>query len=83
MVIIEISLPTGFIVEKDAMNQIISIDRVKMIDTKNDDAIAVIYVERMMPEEEICVDVDGFRTYRVTNQQLAYVTVYDYYDSCM
>lgn len=82
MVIMEVNLPTGFVIEKDILSKVLIMERVKMIETKNMDTIAVIYFEQMIIEDEICVDIDGFLTHTVNERKFAYVSVYDYYDSC-
>lgn len=82
MIIMEVNLPSGFLIEKDVLSKVLNLERVKMFETRNMDTIAVIYLEQMIIEDEICVDIDGFRTHIVNERKFAYVSIYDYYDSC-
>lgn len=82
MVVLEVGLPTGFTLEKEYLLHILRVDGVKLVETKKSDSIAVIYLDKMIANEEKCLNVDGFRTHKVAEQKPVAVKIYDYYDSC-
>lgn len=82
MVIVEVAMPSGFLVEKDRLTELLSKSPVKLVETKNGETVAVVYFDQMMPNDEICLVVQGYRSHKVAESKPVPVRIYDYYDSC-
>lgn len=82
MVVLEISFPSGFIVNIDALNFLkIKIVLIKKVETKEGDGVAIIYFDHLT-ENSINFNLDGFRQFAVLNQKPSSIIIYDYYDNC-
>ncbi|XP_062120813.1 alpha-1-inhibitor 3 isoform X3 [Drosophila sulfurigaster albostrigata] len=81
MAILEVSLPSGYTVEEDSFKEIQEIERVRLVETKNDDSVVVIYFESLPKGELKCVPIEAFKTHAVANQKPSPVVLYDYYDN--
>lgn len=82
MVILEASMPSGFLVDKDHLNELLKKSFVKLVETKKGETVADIYIDQMTAYEEICVEFQGYRTHKVADNKPVPVQIYDYYDSC-
>lgn len=81
MVILEVSLPSGFILSAEELNSLKSaISIVKLIETKNNDTVAIIYFE-YLTSKSIDLKIMGFRKHIVTEQRPTAIIIYDYYDN--
>ncbi|CAK9821472.1 CD109 antigen [Anthophora retusa] len=80
MVVMEVSLPSGFTVDKESLPSLEVSQNVKRVETKNGDTLVVLYFDEMN-RQEYCPTVSAFRTHKVAKQKPVPVTVYDYYDS--
>ncbi|XP_029178171.1 CD109 antigen-like isoform X4 [Nylanderia fulva] len=80
MAVMEISLPSGFTVDRDSLPSLEVSSHVKRVETKNGDTMVVLYFDKMI-KEEYCPTVSAFRTHKVAKQKPVPVSVYDYYDS--
>ncbi|XP_055306081.1 CD109 antigen-like isoform X2 [Sitodiplosis mosellana] len=81
MVIVEVSMPSGFLVEKERLNDLLKKPHVKLVETKSGGTVADIYFDQMMPNEEMCLEIQGYRSYKVAENKPVPVRIYDYYDS--
>ncbi|XP_034235917.1 pregnancy zone protein-like isoform X2 [Thrips palmi] len=79
MAVVEVSLPSGFTVDQDALPALKENGNVKRVETKDQDTVLVLYFDKM-ETKEYCVEVSAIRTHLVSNQKPVPVTVYDYYD---
>ncbi|XP_034249704.1 alpha-1-macroglobulin-like isoform X2 [Thrips palmi] len=79
MAVVEVSLPSGFAVDQDALPALKKTADVKRVETKDQDTAVVLYFDKM-DTEEYCVEIAAIRTHLVSNQKPVPVTVYDYYD---
>ncbi|XP_039279526.1 CD109 antigen isoform X2 [Nilaparvata lugens] len=79
MAVMEVSLPSGFTVDSDALPSLQQSKHVKRVETKHGDTVVVLYFDKMTAEE-YCPTVSAFRTHKVAMQKPVPVTVYDYYD---
>lgn len=82
MVIIEVAMPSGFLVEKDRLAELLKKPHVKLVETKRGETVADIYIDQMLPNEDICLEVQGYRSHKVAENKPVPVRIYDYYDSC-
>lgn len=82
MVIIEVAMPSGFLVEKDRLTELLKKPHVKLVETKRGETVADIYIDQMLPNEDICLEVQGYRSHKVAENKPVPVRIYDYYDSC-
>lgn len=82
MVVLEVSLPSGYTTDSSAFAKLESVNNVKKIETTKGDTVVVVYIDSMNVTETICPVVDGFRVQKVTDQKPSTVVIYDYYDSC-
>lgn len=80
MAVMEVTLPSGFTVDADALPSLRTSQNVKRVETKNGDTVVVLYFDKMT-RQEYCPTVSAFRTHKVAKQKPVPVTIYDYYDS--
>ncbi|XP_034474087.1 pregnancy zone protein isoform X2 [Drosophila innubila] len=81
MAILEVSLPSGYTADEDSFKDIQDIERVRLVETKNDDTVVVIYFESLPKGEKKCLPIEAFKTHAVANQKPAPIVLYDYYDT--
>lgn len=79
MAVVEVSLPSGFTMDQDALPALKADPNVKRVETKDQDTVIVLYYDKM-ETKEYCTEVSAIRTHFVSNQKPVPVTVYDYYD---
>lgn len=82
MVVLEVGMPSGFIIEKDKLATQLHVKHVKLVETKQGETVADIYFDQMLPHEKNCVEVQGYRSHKVAENKPVPVRIYDYYDSC-
>ncbi|XP_011863302.1 PREDICTED: CD109 antigen-like isoform X2 [Vollenhovia emeryi] len=80
MAVMEVSLPSGFTVDRDSLPSLEISSHVKRVETRNGDTMVVLYFDKMV-KQEYCPTVSAFRTHKVAKQKPVPVSVYDYYDS--
>ncbi|XP_072743357.1 thioester-containing protein 1 allele R1 isoform X2 [Anoplolepis gracilipes] len=80
MAVMEVSLPSGFTVDRDSLPSLEVSSHVKRVETKHGDTMVVLYFDKMV-KEEYCPTVSAFRTHKVAKQKPVPVSIYDYYDS--
>ncbi|XP_052864269.1 uncharacterized protein LOC128270884 [Anopheles cruzii] len=80
MAVMEVDMPSGFVVEKDSLKTLKEGTVVKKIETKRGDTTVVLYFDNI---GVTCVEVAlaAFRKHEVTNAKPANVIIYDYYDN--
>lgn len=81
MVVLEVTLPSGYVAESDTLINVSNAFNVKKIETKNADTIIVIYFDHFQANKEICPVFDAFRAHKIDKQKPVSISVYDYYDS--
>ncbi|KAE8748691.1 Thioester-containing protein [Frankliniella occidentalis] len=79
MAVVEVTLPSGFTADEDALSDLKANALVRRVETKDQDTVIVLYFDKM-ETKDYCVDVSAIRTHLVSNQKPVPVTVYDYYD---
>ncbi|XP_034243701.1 CD109 antigen isoform X1 [Thrips palmi] len=79
MAVMEVSLPSGFTVDRDALPSLEQSQHVRRVETKEQDTVVVLYFDKMV-RKEYCPTVSAFRTHKVARQRPVPVTVFDYYD---
>ncbi|XP_015369821.1 PREDICTED: CD109 antigen-like isoform X2 [Diuraphis noxia] len=79
MAVMEVTLPSGFTVDNDALPSLRLSNNIKRIETKDGDTVVMLYFDKMMAKE-YCPTISAFQTHKVANQKPVPVTVYDYYD---
>lgn len=82
MVILEVGMPSGFIIEKDKLSMQLQVPHVKLVETKRGETVADIYFDQMLSNEKYCIEVQGYRSHKVAENKPVSVRLYDYYDSC-
>ncbi|EZA52046.1 hypothetical protein X777_09067 [Ooceraea biroi] len=80
MAVMEVSLPSGFTVDRDSLPSLEVSSHVRRVETRNGDTMVVLYFDKMV-KEEYCPTVSAFRTHKVAKQKPVPVSIYDYYDS--
>ncbi|XP_011302420.1 CD109 antigen isoform X2 [Fopius arisanus] len=80
MAVMEVSLPSGFTVDRDSLPSLEVSQNVKRVETRNGDTMVVLYFDKMV-RKEYCPTVSAFRTHKVAKQKPVPVSIYDYYDS--
>lgn len=82
MVVLEVPMPSGFIIDTDKLAGLLRVPHIKRVETKRGETQANIYIDQMMADEELCVTVNGYRSHQVAETKPVAVKIYDYYDSC-
>lgn len=82
MVLVEVAMPSGFLIEKDRLGVFLKKPHVKLVETTNGETVANIYFDQMIANEEICLEVQAYRSHKVAENKPVPVRIYDYYDSC-
>lgn len=82
MIIMEVAMPSGFLVDKDRLTEILRKPRIKLTELKNGETVVDIYIDQMHPNEDLCIEVQGYRSHKVAENKPVPVRIYDYYDSC-
>ncbi|XP_016958760.1 alpha-1-macroglobulin-like [Drosophila biarmipes] len=81
MAILEVSLPSGYTADGESFKGIREIERVRLVETRNDDSVVVVYFENLAKNDSKCIPIEAFRTHLVANQKPSSVILYDYYDT--
>ncbi|VVC42395.1 Alpha-2-macroglobulin, thiol-ester bond-forming,Alpha-macroglobulin, receptor-binding,Alpha-2- [Cinara cedri] len=79
MVVMEVTLPSGYTINNDALPSLRLSNNVKRVETKDGDSVVMLYFDKMTAEE-YCPTISAYRTHKVAKQKPVPVTVYDYYD---
>ncbi|XP_037051859.1 CD109 antigen-like [Bradysia coprophila] len=80
MVIMEVAMPSGYLIEKDQLDKLMAKPNVKLVETKRGETVADIYIDQMTPNEQLCFEVQGYRSHKVAENKPVPVRIYDYYD---
>lgn len=81
MVVMEIALPSGFVVNSELLDGLKSTQTlIKRIETKSGDTVAIIYFDHLT-SVPIILNIDGFQEHLVEELKPASVLIYDYYDN--
>lgn len=73
MVIIEVAMPSGFLIEADRLPDLLHQPHNKLVETKRGETVADIYIEQMLANEELCLEVLGYRSHKVAETRPALV----------
>lgn len=80
-VILEASLPSGFVVNTDLFDSLKStLPVIKQIEAKSADTVAVIHFD-YLSSTSLTFNIEGIRIYIAEDQKPASVVIYDYYDN--
>ncbi|XP_050072372.1 CD109 antigen-like [Anopheles maculipalpis] len=80
MAVMEVDMPSGFIVESDTLQQLKEHEFVKKVETKRGSSTVVLYFDNI-GKDAIKLHMSAFRKYEVENAKPANVIIYDYYDN--
>ncbi|XP_037033233.1 CD109 antigen-like [Bradysia coprophila] len=83
MVVLEITLPSGFVVHPILLDGLKSSHGViKRIERTSSDTVAVLYFDHL-DSNPVTLKVDGFREHLVEESKPASIWIYDYYDNAL
>lgn len=82
MVILEVGMPSGFLIEKENLNGLLKQPNIKLVESKRGETVTDIYLDQMQHDQEICIEVQAYQSHKVAENKPAPVRIYDYYDSC-
>ncbi|XP_017097884.3 thioester-containing protein 1 allele R1 [Drosophila bipectinata] len=80
MAVMEVQLPSGFVVDRDTLPTLESSDRIKKVETQNRNTKVVIYFD-YLDRREVCPTLHAYKTVKVTKHRPVAVVMYDYYDN--
>ncbi|KAH8411964.1 hypothetical protein KR222_003896, partial [Zaprionus bogoriensis] len=80
MAIMEVYLPSGFVVDTDTLPTLESSERIKKVETQQRDTKVVIYFD-YLDRREVCPTLHAYKTVKVTKHRPVPVVMYDYYDN--
>ncbi|XP_037817547.1 murinoglobulin-1 [Lucilia sericata] len=81
MAVLEISTPSGYIIDDESLKEIKELKRVSNTELKNSDSLLVVYFDHLYKNDEQCLMIEAFRTHAVAMQKPAPIVLYDYYDT--
>ncbi|EFX63866.1 hypothetical protein DAPPUDRAFT_66641, partial [Daphnia pulex] len=81
MAVMEISLPSGYVMDEDSLPSLRAIKDVKKVETKEGGTGISLYFDKMT-RNTVCPTVQAYRVFKVAEQRKVPVVMYDYYDSC-
>ncbi|XP_063878059.1 thioester-containing protein 1 allele R1-like isoform X4 [Scylla paramamosain] len=80
MAVMDVSLPSGYIVDNDLIPGLYDYEGVKLVEKKPDSSGVLVYFDNLTPVE-VCPTVAAYRVNKVAFQKPSAVKVYDYYDT--
>uniref|UniRef100_A0A1A9W1S3 TEP1-F n=1 Tax=Glossina brevipalpis TaxID=37001 RepID=A0A1A9W1S3_9MUSC len=93
MAVMEINLPSGFVVDTDTLPTLESSERIKVfnniaekekenrkVETQKRNTVVIIYFD-YLDRREVCPTLHAYKTVKVTNHKPVPVIMYDYYDN--
>ncbi|MPC08389.1 CD109 antigen [Portunus trituberculatus] len=80
MAVMDVSLPSGYIVDNDLIPGLYDYEGVKLVEKKPDSSGVLVYFDHLTPVE-VCPTVAAYRINKVAFQKPSAVRVYDYYDT--
>ncbi|EFX86067.1 hypothetical protein DAPPUDRAFT_313404 [Daphnia pulex] len=80
MAVMEISLPSGYVMDEDSLPSLRAIKDVKKVETKEGGTGISLYFDKMT-RNTVCPTVQAYRVFKVAEQRKVPVVMYDYYDS--
>nr|BAR45594.1 thioester-containing protein 1 [Niponia nodulosa] len=80
MAVIEMNMPSGYVVDGESLPQVGKQDRLKRVDTVDGGTKVQLYYDEIN-DIKICPQVTAYRTFPVANVRPAAVSVYDYYEN--
>uniref|UniRef100_A0A182K440 TEP1-F n=1 Tax=Anopheles christyi TaxID=43041 RepID=A0A182K440_9DIPT len=80
MAVMEVDMPSGFVVESETLKQLKQHELVKKVETKRSDTTVVLYFDNI-GEEMVNLRMAAFQKHEVENTKPANVIIYDYYDN--
>ncbi|XP_037958206.1 CD109 antigen [Teleopsis dalmanni] len=80
MAVMEIYLPSGFVVDTDTLPTLESSDRIKKVETHRRNTLVVIYFD-YLDRREVCPTLHAYKVVKVTKHSPVPVIMYDYYDN--
>lgn len=82
MVVMEVTLPSGYIIDSQTIGNLKAADEnVKKVELKDGETVVVIYFDNLIANRTSCPSIDAFRMQTVLNQRPVPIVVYDYYES--
>jgi len=80
MAVMEISLPSGYVMDEDALPSLKLIKDVKRVEVKEGGTGIDLYFDKMT-RHTVCPTILAYRVFKVADQRKVPVVMYDYYDS--
>ncbi|XP_061513057.1 thioester-containing protein 1 allele R1-like [Anopheles gambiae] len=80
MALIEVTLPSGYVVDRNPISEQTTVNPIKKIETRYGGTSVVVYYDNM-DDKKHCFTVSAHRQQMPTLRRPAYVVVYDYYDT--
>ncbi|XP_071544262.1 CD109 antigen-like isoform X7 [Panulirus ornatus] len=80
MAVLDVSLPSGYIVDNDLIPGLYDYTGVKLVEKKADDSGVRVYFD-YLTSVEVCPTVAAYRVNKVAFQKASPVRIYDYYDT--
>uniref|UniRef100_A0A182PLQ3 CD109 antigen n=1 Tax=Anopheles epiroticus TaxID=199890 RepID=A0A182PLQ3_9DIPT len=80
MAVMEVDMPSGYVVESDTLKHLKQHELVKKVETKRSDTTVVLYFDNI-GAEVVSLQMSAFQKHQVENAKPANVIIYDYYDN--
>ncbi|XP_030383417.1 CD109 antigen isoform X2 [Scaptodrosophila lebanonensis] len=80
MAVMEVFLPSGFVVDIDTLPTLESSERIKKVETQRRNTKVIIYFD-YLDRREVCPTLHAYKTVKITKHRPVPVIMYDYYDN--
>uniref|UniRef100_A0A0A9YF98 CD109 antigen n=4 Tax=Lygus hesperus TaxID=30085 RepID=A0A0A9YF98_LYGHE len=80
MAVMEVTLPSGFTIDDEGLKALKMTDKIKKVETKDDDTVVILYFDKVT-SESMCPVISAYKSFKIAKQRPVPVTIYDYYDN--
>lgn len=82
MMLMEIYLPSGFIIDRETFEQLSSaVERIQRLELEDNSSKGRIYLDYLHSNEELCIPIYLEKIFDINDGKTAPIIVYDYYNT--
>lgn len=81
MVIMEVKMPSGFVVSSESLNSLTDEEFVARVESKDSETTAFVYFHHLQAEmDENCINLEANKLHAIDMLQPSTIRMYDYYN---
>lgn len=81
MVIMEVKMPSGFVVSSESLNSLTDEEFVARVESKDSETTAFVYFHHLQAEmDENCINLEANKLHAIAMLQPSTIRMYDYYN---